>query len=192
MMFERLGNLALDEGKWLPIAMLLAIVASTVAINRRLRHGSPYRDTILVTMNLFYGWMIGIMSLGHLLAVTIKVARGTLEGSMWFLYPLGLVLAIPAWCLAFRAGHLVAQGDRRGTLLAALNAWLGICLVALGLHNVPLAVPAAFNLAYQYHSRRTVGWAIVTVSVVTMMALFVGALVFLASGKSFEEFRGMV
>ena len=61
----------------------------------------------------------------------------------------------------------------------------------LGLHNVPLAAPAALNLAYQFHTRRAVGWTIVTVAVVANLALFAGSLVFLASGQSFEEFSGM-
>ena len=44
--------------------------------------------------------MIGIMASGHLIAVSINAAQGTLQGSPWFLYTVGLALAVPAWWLA--------------------------------------------------------------------------------------------
>jgi uncharacterized membrane protein len=84
----------------------------------------------------------------------------------------------------------VAAGEGRWPT-AALNAWLGIFLVAFGLHNFPLAAPAALNLAYQFRARRAVGWAILTVAIAANLALFTGSLVFLASGQSFEQFSGM-
>lgn len=63
--------------------------------------------------------------------------------------------------------------------------------MALGLHNLPLAAPALFNLGYCLHSRRPVGWAIAGLAVAVNLGLFVGSLVFLASGQSFEQFSGM-
>lgn len=187
-MTERITDLVLDESKWLSAAMLAALVAVVVLVGRRRRASPSGRVAILGAMNLFYGCTIGIMSFGHLLAVTVKSAQGALLGSPWILFPLGLALAVPSWWLAIRAARLANEEERWRKGTAALNAWLGICLLALGLHNGPLAVPAALNLAYLFHSRRAVGWAILTVTIVANLALFIGSLVFLASGQSFEQF----
>jgi hypothetical protein len=190
-MTEQIVALVLDEGKWLSTSMLLSVIAVVVLAARQRRQSLSRRFQIIGAMNLFYGYMIGIMSFGHLLAVTVKFSQGTLEGSLGLLYGLGLVLALPAWWLAFRAGMFVREIEPRGKWMVVLNAWLGICLLALGFHNWPLAGPAALNIAYQFHSRQAVGWAIVTVAVVTALALFVGSLVFFVSGQSFEQFNGM-
>lgn len=180
----------LDEGKWLFVSMLLSLVV-VVWVIRAHRQVLPARGQILLAMNLFWGCTIGTMAFGHLLAVTIKLMQGTLRGSWLLLYPLGLVLAIPAWWLAARAARYVREEERFGRKLALLNAGLGISLLALGLPNLPLAVPAAWNLAYQFHTRRAVGWTIVTVAVAANVALFIGSLVFLASGQTFEQFEGL-
>ena len=190
-MIDRLLVLALDESKWLSTAMLLSIIAVTVLLRQQRRQGLAARLRILEALNLFYGCMIGIMSFGHLFAVTVKLIQGTLAGSPWMLYALGLVLAIPAWWLALRAGKFVKALERWGARMLALNAWLGVCLLALGFHNWPLAGPAALNIAYQLHSKRAVGWAIVTVAIAGNLALFIGSMVFFASGQSFEQFKGM-
>ena len=90
----------------------------------------------------------------------------------------------------------VAEAERlsvRRTLTSAfllvLNVWLAVTLVALGVHNLPLAAPALFNIGYHLHSRRVVGWAFLSMAVVLDAGLFVGSLIFLASGQSFEQFR---
>ncbi len=180
----------LDEGKWLFASMLLSLVVVAWAIARH-RRVLPARSQILLAMNVFWGCTIGTMAFGHLLAVTIKLMQGTLRGSWLLLYPLGLVLAIPAWWLAVRAARYVREEDRFGKRLALLNAGLGISLLALGLPNLPLALPATWNLAYQFHTRRAVGWTIVTVAVAANVALLVGSFVFLASGQTFEQFQGL-
>jgi len=184
-------GLVLDESKWLFASMLLSIIAVVVVLRGRRGSGLPQRIEILRAMNLFYGCVIGMMSFGHLLAVTVKAAQGALDGSPWMLYPLGLSLAIPAWWLAFRVERYTTEEDRYGKRTVALNGWLGVCLLGLGLHNLPLAAPAVLNIAYQFHTRRAVGWTIVTVAIAANLALFVGSLVFLASGQSFEQFQGM-
>ncbi len=71
-----------------------------------------------------------------------------------------------------------------------LNAWLAGTLLVLGIHNLPLAAPAFFNIGYHLHCRPTVGWAIVALAVVANAGLFVGSLMFFASGQSFEQFSG--
>jgi hypothetical protein len=190
-MTERIVALILDESKWFSISMLLSIIAVLALAARQRRQDLSRRVKIIAAMHLFYGGMIGIMAFGHLLAVTVKVFQGTLEGSLWILYPLGLALAIPAWWLMFRVGQFLKEQERWKTWLVGLNACLGICLLAFGFHNWPLAAPAAWNIAYQFHTGRAVGWAIVTVAIIATLALFSGSLVFFASGQSFEQFKGI-
>ena len=179
----------LDEGKWLFAAMLLSALVVLATRSRVLRL-TPRRE-IMRAMNVFYGCMIGTMGLGHLLAVTVRMVQGTLQGSWLLLYPLGLALAIPAWWLAFRARRYVIVEERYRGRLVILNVYLALFLLSLGLHNFPLAAPAILNIAYQFHTRRYLGWTIATMAVAANLALFVGSLVFLASGLSFEQFRGI-
>ena len=179
----------LDEGKWLFAAMLFAGLAVLVTHSRVLRMSG--RREVMRALNVFYGCMIGTMGIGHLAAVSVKMVQGTLEGSPVMLYPLGLALAIPAWWLAGRAKRYVLVEERYGRRLVMLNGWLAVFLLALGLHNFPLAAPAMLNVAYQFHTRQVLGWTIVTVAVVANIALFAGSLVFMATGLSFEQFQGM-
>lgn len=189
-MTDLIIELVLDESKWLSTAMLLSIFSVGLLIFRQRRLGLSRRLVILRAMHLFYGCMIGIMAFGHLLAVTLKAALGTLEGSLWLLSLLGLALAIPAGCLAASVRWLTSDEERVRKRALVLNLWLGISLLGLGLHNAPLAAPAALNIAYQAHSRRAVGWLIVAVTAVAYLGLFIGSLVFFASGQSFEQFSG--
>jgi hypothetical protein len=179
-----------DEGKWLFVAMLLSSLVVTTASLARWR-GLPSRAAVVRAMHLFYGCMIGTMALGHLLAVSVKLVQGNLGGSPWVLYPLGVVLAFPAWSLAVDAFRAPRDHEPSAARAIGLNAAVAIYLVALGLHNLPLAAPAALNIAYQLHTRRAVGWTIVTVAVAANLALFAGATVFMLSGQSFEQFRGI-
>jgi hypothetical protein len=181
----------LDDRLWLFGSILLSIVAVGALLARRRVDGFSDRLTILSAMNLFYGCTIGTMSIGHLTAVTVHTVRGTLEGSLWILYPLGLALTIPAWWLAFHGERYVNREDRYRTRIVLLNSWLGVFLVSLGLRNLLLATPALLNLAYQFHRKRAVGWTIVSVAIAAHLALFVGAIVFLASGQRFEQLEGM-
>ncbi len=190
-MTEQIVALVLDESKWLSAAMLLSLIAVLALITRQRRKSLSPRLRILAALNRYYGCMIGIMSFGHLLAVTIKVFQGTLEGSLWLLYLLGLVLAVPAWWLAIEAGRFAVFNEPWRKKMTALNACLGISLLAFGIHNWPLAAPAGWNIAYLFHSRPIVGWAIVSVAGVAMLALFAGSLVFFVSGQSFEQFKDM-
>ena len=140
-------------------------------------------------MSLFFGATIGTMAFGHLLAVTTKLALGTLEGAVAVFYLIGVALAVPSWWLTWHSSGLLAADDDRGRATLGLNLWLSITLLALGLHNLPLAAPGLLNIGYQLHSRRAVGWAIVALAVVVNVGLFIGSLIFLASGQSFERFR---
>lgn len=186
----QLTALILDEGKWLTASLALALLAVTILLSRQRRSGLSARRRVAAGMNLFVGVTIGNMAFGHLLAVTTKLVLGTLPGSVVLLYAIGVALAAPSWWLILHTRRLLADDEpRRATLV--LNAWLAATLVALGVHNLPLAAPALLNIGYELHSRRVVGWAIVSAAVAVNAGLFVGSLIFLASGQTFEQFRGM-
>jgi hypothetical protein len=189
-MIDQLVALIVDESKWLPISMGLALLAVTILLYRRRHAGLPARHWVLAAMNLFFGMTIATMAFGHLLAVTAKLALGTLEGPIALFYAIGVALAVPSWWLVHHARGLFAGGEH-GRASLVLNAWLAITLLAMGLHNLPLAAPAFFNIGYHLHSRRMVGWAIVSLAVVVNVGLFIGSLIFLASGQSFEQFSGI-
>ena len=190
-MIDRLVALIVDESKWLTASMSLALLAVTVLLHRHRRSDLPARRRILAAMNLFFGVTIGTMACGHLLAVTTKVALGILQGSAALFYLIGVALAVPSWWLVHDTPRVLAPGVAHGRGTVVLNAWLATTLLALGLHNLPLAVPGFLNIGYHLHSGRVAGWAIVSTAVVVNVGLFIGSLVFLASGQSFEQFRGI-
>ena len=131
------------------------------------------------------------MACGHVLAVTTTLGLGTLQGSVWVLYAIGAAIAVPSWWLAGHSWRSLASDDDRGRPALALNAWLSATLLALGIVNLPLAVPGFLNISYHLHSRRSVGWAILALAAIVHGGLFVGGLIFLASGQSFEQFQGL-
>lgn len=190
-MIDSIIDAALNEANWMPVAMVIAAVSAGVLWRGSARQAVSPPLCTLGTLSLFYGVMLGMMTSGHLLAVTLTAARGALEGSPWFLYTLGLALTVPAWWLAATAARLGRESVPSLNRVVGLNSWLGIGLLALGAHNVPIAVPSALNIAYRYHTKRAVGTAILGALALTYLALFVGAVMFMASGQTFEEFQGI-
>jgi len=190
-MFDQLVALIVDESKWLTASMGVALLAATALLIRQRGSALAARRLVLAALNLFFGTMIGVMAFGHLLAVTTKLATGTLVGPVLVFYLIGVVLAVPSWWLIVHTRKLLAPNERPGPKTLALNGAVAVTLLGLGVQNLPLAAPAFFNIAYQLHSRRAVGWAIVGLAVVANVGLFVGSLVFLMSGQSFEQFSGM-
>jgi hypothetical protein len=190
-MINQLVKLITDESKWLPTAMGLALLRVTFLLYRHRHLNLPTRERVMAAMNLFFGFTIGIMAIGHLLAVTTKLATGTLAGSTPLLYAIGILLTVPCWWLVRYSRTMLACGECQGRTALVLNGWLVITLIALGLHNIPLAVPGLLNIGYHLHTRQVVGWAIVSLAVAANVGLFIGSLIFLASGQSFEEFTGM-
>lgn len=190
-MISQLISIIVDESKWLSASMALALLAIAIMLYRNRNLDFPIRRRVLAAMNLFFGVTIGTMAFGHLLAVTIKLALRTLEGSIVLFYVIGVALAIPSWWLIHHTSRMLASNDEQGRATPLLNAWLAITLLAMGIHNLPLAAPAFFNIGYYLHSRPVVGWVIVSLSVVVTLGLFIGSLIFLASGQSFEQFRGV-
>jgi hypothetical protein len=190
-MIDQLVALIVDESKWLTASMGFALLAVAILLCRRRHSELPARLRILAAMNLFFGVTIGTMAFGHLLAVTTRLGLGTLEGSVVVFYLIGVALALPSWWLIRHTRRVLSPDDEHGQATLALNAWLAITLLALGVHNLPLAAPAFFNIGYHLHSRRVVGWVIVSMAIVVNVVLFIGSLIFLASGQSFEQFRGI-
>ncbi len=84
-----------DESKWLTMSMGLAFLAVAFQLHRHRRSDFSPRHRVLAAMNLFFGVTIGTMALGHLLAVTTKLAMGTLEGSLPIFYGIGIVWPRP-------------------------------------------------------------------------------------------------
>jgi hypothetical protein len=181
-------TLILDEGNWLTASMSLAFLAVTFLLVRHRRSTVPTRLIVSTAMSLFFGLTVGTMAFGHLLAVTIRVLMGTLEASI-ALYLIGVVLAVPSWWLIVHARGPADPDPRHRTI--TLNAAVVLALLVLGPHNLPLAAPGLVNIAYMLHARRAVGWTLVALSLAINIGLFAGSLVFLASGQSFEQFRGI-
>jgi hypothetical protein len=180
-------DLILNEGVW-PLGSLLLSVA---VVGFLIRKKAPVagRPRVIWALNTMYGCFIGIMACGHLLAVTIKLAAGTLEGSPLFLYPLGIVLAVPSWWLVFNIARYV-DADRNRSIIA-LNAFLGISLLGAGPANLPLALFAVLNIVYLLSKKRAVEMGVAVVAAVAYVSLLIGTTIFLASGQSFEKFSGM-
>jgi hypothetical protein len=184
-----LAALIVAENKWLPLAMTVAAVSVSILIARQRGSAVPRSRLVMPAMNLFAGVMLATMGTGHVLAVTTKLLFGTLEGSPLVLYPIGVAVLVPSWLVIAQTRAILENADtvRKTT---GLNVWLAVTLMALGLHNLPLAAPSLLNIGYRLHSRRAIGTAIVSVAVVFNVALFIGALMFMASGQTFEQFTG--
>ena len=189
-MIDQISAAIVSENKWLPVAMFAAAVSVGVLMARQRGAGLPTTRLVMAAMNLFAGVMLATMGAGHVLAVTTKWLVGTLEGSPLILYPIGVAVLAPSWLVIAHTRAILGNVDT-GRTTTALNAWLAVTLMALGLHNLPLAAPSLLNIGYRLHSRRAIGMAIVSIAVVFNVALFVGALVFMASGQSFEQFSGV-
>ena len=138
-------DLLLNEDLWFPTATAIALVAVMVLVFKQRRLNISRMIKVMCSLNLFYGLVIGIMGVGHLLAVTIKTVLGTLPPSTngWFVFPLGLALAIPGWWLVTTVGGLTRNEKRTRLKAVALNVWLGIVLLVPAL---PLVLPAALNV----------------------------------------------
>ena len=141
----KLLDVLLNEDLWFPPATAVALIAVTSLILRYRSRGISTTTMLVCGLNLFYGVLIGIMGFGHLLGVTIKTIMGTLpvSTSLWFVFPLGFALFVPAWWLV---GSVKELGkNRRGVWhrAIALNTCLGAVLLPLA---GPLAAPAAANV----------------------------------------------
>lgn len=191
-MIDRIAALIVDEGKWLTFSMGLTALGVALLLSNFRGSSIPLRRRILAALNLAAGLTIASMASGHLLAVATKLTLGTLrDGSLWIFIAIGVSLLAPSSAVAWHTRALGSgEHDGRSTTVL-LNTWLAATLLALGLHNLPLAVPALFTIAYRVHPGGVMGWAIVSAAAVFNVGLFAASLVFLASGQSFEQFRGI-
>jgi hypothetical protein len=183
---EGLAAFIVGEGNWLPLAVGAALVASAAMSVTIKQQPLPQRQRVLALMNLFTGVMLLVMGSGHLLAVTTKLLQGTLRGSAPLFYAIGIAIVVPAWLMVRHTPAILAAADAHTTV--KLNAWMAITLGVLGVVNLPLAVPALCTIGYSLHRRRWVGWTFVTIGLIAGVALFIGGLIFMASGQTFEEF----
>lgn len=171
--------------------MALAFASATILFLRHRKSEIEARRLVLAVMNLFVGVTLLTMSFGHLLAVTTKLALGSLPGSVAKFYAIGIALIVPSLCVVLHTRRILTPHVDHGSRTVMLNGWLAATLVVLGIHNLPLAAGAVINIAYHLHSRRLVGWVIVSLALLVNLGLFVGGTIFLLSGESFEEFSGM-
>ena len=185
-MIEGLAGFIVGEGNWLPLAMATAFIAGGALFFSIKQQLLPQRQRILALMNLFTGVMLLVMGSGHLLAVTTKLLQGTLRGSAVLFYAIGIAIVAPAGFMVRNTRAIVAAADARTTV--TLNAWMAVTLAVLGVVNLPLAVPSLCNIGYGLHRRRWVGWTFLIVSVIAAGGLFIGGIIFMASGQTFEEF----
>jgi hypothetical protein len=185
-MIDRLAAFIVGEGNWLPLAMGIAAIAAAALFFAIRDTGLPRRQRTLALMILFTGVMLLVMGAGHLLAVTTRQLHGTLRGSALLFYAIGIAIVVPAWLLVQHTRAILRGGGHRATL--RLNAWMAITLAVLGLVNLPLAVPVLCTMVYSVHQRRWLGAASLAVFVIACAGLFIGGLMFMASGQTFEEF----
>lgn len=186
-----LVRLIIDESKWLPLSLALAFASAFVVFVRYRRSEIDGRRLVLAVMNLFVGVTLLTMAFGHLLAVTTKLILGMLQGSLPKFYLIGIALIVPSFWLVLHTRRILASQVDHGFRTIMLNTWMAATLVVLGIHNLPLAAGALINIGYHLHSRRVVGWVIVSLAVVVNLGLLIGSMIFMLSGGSFEEFSGM-
>jgi hypothetical protein len=159
----------LDPGLWFVTGFLGA------ALGVMLLRAGPLRTER--RLNLAYGIFLGTMGLGHLVAVAIKSALGTLPATTsWMVWPLGFALAVPSFWIAVNALRLPRDEAGFGRQLVALDAGLVLLLVSLGPSAV-LGIPALLNLGYRFSTGTTARAAITAVSCAGYLALLAAFLV---------------
>lgn len=190
-MIDRLATLIVDESKWLTISLSLALTTVAFLLWRLRRPARPTRQRVAMALHLCFGLTIGTMAFGHLAAVTTKAMLGTLEGSAAVYYAIGLALLVPSCWLVWQTRKVLASRGEHGRKTLLLNGWVAATLLVLGLHNLPLAAPAFANIGYQLSRRPALRWLFAGLAVLVTVGLFIGSLIFLASGQTFEQFRGI-
>jgi hypothetical protein len=183
-------NLLLDESKWLAFSLCLAFVCVSIIGYAKRDSSICFRYKTIVMMNLMFGITIGIMSFGHLFSVTTKLILGTLEGSIFLLYLIGIILAVPSWWLIYQILSKLNLAINNKTIVI-LNSWTTISLLVLGFINIPLAIPGILNVGYCFNKHRRLDYIIVGLTIIIYLFLLVGSIIFFISGKSFEQVQGI-
>jgi hypothetical protein len=170
-------QLLLDTMVWFQASLLLGGVA--VAACWLLARGHQVTPELATPslLHVFYGSVIGMMGTGHLVAVTIKAAHGSLspDVSPWFVYPLGAAIAVPGWLLVLGGAMLPSARAWPRRLLVILDSWLVSLFVPLGPSAV-LAVPAVLSLVWMFSRRESIRRAAVLSSVVAYGLMLVASM----------------
>ena len=92
-------DLLLNEGSWFDVAVTIAALGLMWPLLARRGQPIPPDVRLIHGVILFLGFYIGIMGLGHLVAVTAKMVLGTLppDSNLWRLFRIGFMIAVPAW-----------------------------------------------------------------------------------------------
>lgn len=140
-------EIVLNEDIWFPAAAVIALTAVVVLITRGRQRRVAARTIAIAACNLFFGFSIGILGIGHLVAVTAKAVLGILpEGiRLWFAIPFGVALAGPAWWLTLQVGRLLTDEHVARKRALWLNAWLILVLASQG-PAIVLAAPAVAGI----------------------------------------------
>ena len=182
---EWLYEALVNESRWIAPSIALAGILGLRAL--RASEGEADRR-IAAGLSVYAGTMVGTMALGHLFAVSLKLAVEGLAGSLPVLLGIGIVLALASGLVA-RHGWALSRGDAEtGPATVRLNLLLVLALLVTGPLNAPLAIPAALNAIHAGVRPRGVKRATVVVAVTFSVLLFVGSVRFFMSGQSFEEF----
>ena len=133
-------ELILKDETWVVAATSLGLLAILAMILRQRQQQRSKWAIVAGALNLFFGLWIGIMGLGHLVAVTIKAVQGTLPANvdLWIAIPLGFALAVPGWWLTTLIRGLLAGDSSSRRKAMWLNAWLATVSAVAGAGPVPL------------------------------------------------------
>lgn len=148
-------DILLKEENWFLAALVLGLVGAMALVTAERRRQITSWTLATSACNLFFGVFIGIAGLGHLFAVTTKIALGTLPPDirLWFAIPFGFALAGPAWWLASETRGLVRGNMTSARTATWLNVWLALVLASQG-PAVVLAAPAGLDLLLLHRSAR--------------------------------------
>lgn len=173
------------ESRWIAPSIGLAVILAVRAFRRAVAEGV---EGGAAALGVLAGTLIGLLAVGHLFAVLLKLAMGDLGGSLPVLLAIGIVLALPSWAVA-RHGWELARGHREvGRKTVTLNLLLIGCLLVTGPLNAPLAIPAALAALHAWTKRERARRVIMVATVLFVMLLFAGSVRFFMSGQSFEDF----
>lgn len=128
------------------------------------------------------------MAFGHLLAISIKLFSGTLEGSLIILYSIGAALLLPAIALINYALSLAKNNDIKKNKGLITNSWMATTLLIAGLPNIPLAIPGLLNIIYLVTPNQKVRKLVIAMALLLYLFLIIGSIIFFMSGRTFEEF----
>jgi hypothetical protein len=114
----------LNGAYWFDVAITIAVLG--LAWPLFAKGGQPIPPAVRVALGvvLLFGLYIGIMALGHLVAVTIKIVLGTLPAgsNRGRLFRIGFMFAIPAWLVVV----MTVRSVRRQSTHAIENARVGV------------------------------------------------------------------